>query len=111
MKKAISEFRSMLRTVPPILIALSVLAIVGMNLLANKSINTGVDWLALDCGILFSWLCFMTFDIITQCYGPGASTVLSFVILGLNLLMSLIFFLASLIPGVWGERLPARWVN
>ena len=45
----------------------------------------------------------MTFDIITQCYGPGASTVLSFVILGLNLLMSLIFFLASLIPGVWGE--------
>ena len=51
MKKAISEFRSLLRTVPPLLVTLMVLSVVGMNLLANKSINTGVDWLALDCGI------------------------------------------------------------
>ena len=103
MKKAISDFRSMMRTVPPILISLSILAIVGMNLLANKSINTGLEWLALDCGILFSWLCFLSFDILTQCYGPGAATVLSFMVLGLNLLMSLVFFIASKIPGVWGE--------
>ncbi|MBQ6602785.1 MAG: VUT family protein [Eubacterium sp.] len=103
MKNAVSEFRSMMRTVPPILVALSIMAIVGMNLLANKSINTGVEWLALDCGILFSWLCFLSFDILTQCYGPGASTVFSFLVLGLNLFMSLMFFIASRIPGVWGE--------
>ena len=38
------------KTVPPLLLTLTVLSIVGMNLLANKSIDTGVSWLALDCG-------------------------------------------------------------
>ncbi len=103
MKKLISEFRSMLQTVPPLLVSLMILSVVGMNLLANKSINTGVDWLALDCGILFSWLTFLTMDVLTQNYGPRAATMLSFVALGMNLLMALIFFLASRISGVWGE--------
>ena len=93
MKRSFNEFRSLLRSVPPVLVILMVLSIVGMNLLANKSINTGVEWLALDCGILFSWLCFLTMDIMTHCYGP----------LALNLMMSGVFFLAGHIPGVWGE--------
>jgi len=103
MKKAFSDLRNLLQTVPPLLVTLLVLSIVGMNLLANKSINTGVDWLALDCGILFSWLTFLSMDILTQNYGPRAATVLSVVALGLNLVMALIFFLASKIDGVWGE--------
>ncbi|MBR3381760.1 MAG: VUT family protein [Clostridia bacterium] len=103
MKKAVSEFRSMLRTVPPILVTLLVLSVVGMNLLANKSINTGLDWLALDCGILFSWLTFLSMDVITHCYGPRAASLLSFAALGLNLMMALVFFVASDVPGVWGE--------
>ena len=103
MKNAISEYRSLLRTVPPILVSLMILSVVGMNLLANKSINTGVDWLALDCGILFSWLTFLSMDVLTHCYGPRAATSLSVAALGLNLLMAVIFFLASRIPGVWGE--------
>ena len=48
MKKTISEFRSMLKTVPPLLLTLTVLSVVSMNLLANKSIDTGLDWLRLD---------------------------------------------------------------
>lgn len=103
MKNLISEFRTMLRTVPPLLVSLMILSVVGMNLLANKSINTGVDWLALDCGILFSWLTFLTMDVLTHNYGPRAATMLSFTALGMNLLMALIFFLASRVPGVWGE--------
>lgn len=103
MKKAVSEFRSMLRTVPPILVTLLVLSVVGMNLLANKSINTGLDWLALDCGILFSWLTFLSMDVITHCYGPRAASLLSLAALGLNLMMALVFFVASDVPGVWGE--------
>ena len=71
MKKALSEFRDLMRTVPPLVVSLLFLSIVGMNLLANKSINTGVEWLALDCGILFSWLTFLCMDILTQGYGPG----------------------------------------
>ena len=103
MQKTVSEYRGLLRSGPPVLVSLLVLSVVGMNLLANKSIDTGVDWLALDCGILFSWLTFLCMDVLTHNYGPGTATVLSMAALGLNLLMALIFFLASLIPGVWGE--------
>ena len=103
MKKAMSEFRDLMRSVPPLVVSLLFLSIVGMNLLANKSINTGVDWLALDCGILFSWLTFLCMDILTQGYGPRAATMMSVAALGMNLLMAFIFFIASRIPGVWGE--------
>ena len=103
MKKTVSDFRHLLQSVPPLIVSLLILSVVGMNLLANKSINTGVDWLALDGGILFSWMTFLSMDILTHCYGPRASTALSFTALGMNLLMALIFFVASRIPGVWGE--------
>ena len=103
MKKSIREFRNLLQTVPPLLITLLVLSVVGMNLLANKSINTGLDWLALDCGILFSWLCFLSMDVLTHCYGPRAASMMSVAALLMNLLMAAIFFLAGHIPGVWGE--------
>ena len=103
MKQTYLEFRRLLQTVPPLIAALLILSVVGMNLLANKSINTGLDWLALDCGILFSWLTFLSMDVLTHCYGPRAATSLSVAALGLNLLMAVIFFLASRIPGVWGE--------
>ena len=99
MKKTYLEFRRLLQTVPPLIAALPILSVVGMNLLANKSINTGLDWLALDCGILFSWLTFLSMDVLTHCYGPRAATSLSVAALGLNLLMAVIFFLASRIPG------------
>ena len=103
MKRKMDEFRSILRAVPPMPTALLILSVVGMNLLANKSIDTGLDWLALDCGILFSWLTFLTMDILTQSFGPRTATVVSLTALALNLFMALIFFLGSLIPGVWGE--------
>ena len=103
MKKILSEVSGLINQVPAIIFALMALSVVGMNLLANKSINTGVEWLALDCGILLSWLTFLTMDISTHCYGPRAATVLSLASLGLNLFMALMFFLASRIPGVWGE--------
>lgn len=103
MKKAWSEFVSLVQSVPPITLTLLCLSVVGMNLLANKSINTGLDWLALDCGILLSWLTFLSLDVMTHCFGPRAATAGSLVALGANLLMAGIFFLTSIVPGVWGE--------
>ncbi|MBE6997353.1 MAG: VUT family protein [Ruminococcaceae bacterium] len=103
MKNADSSYRSMLRSAPPLVVTLLVLSVVGMNLLANKSIDTGLDWLALDCGILFSWLTFLSMDILTHTCGPKAATAVSITALALNLMMALIFFIASRIPGVWGE--------
>ena len=96
-----TEFRMLLRSAPPLVVAMLVVSIVGMNVLANKSIDTGVDWLALDCGILFSWMAFLSMDVLTRCFGPKATTQLSLVALGLNLVVAFVFFVASSIPGVW----------
>lgn len=103
MKKALGELARMLEVVPAIILSLLVLSVVGMNLLANKSINTGLDWLALDCGILLSWLTFLCMDVLTHCFGPRTATAMSIVALAANLLMAFILWLASIIPGVWGE--------
>ena len=103
MKKALSEIGRYVSEVPPIVLTFLVLAVVGMNLLANKSINTGVEWLALDCGILLSWLIFLCMDVLTHCYGPRAATAMSIVALMVNLFMAFVFFIASKVPGVWGE--------
>ena len=103
MKQTLREFRTLLGTASPLLVSLMVLSVVGMNLLANKSIDTGVDWLALDGGILFSWLTFLSMDVLTHCYGPRCASMLSVTALGLNLFMALVFYLGSRIPGVWGE--------
>ena len=65
MRKRLAEVGHLLDTVHPLILTLSVLATVGMNLLANKSIDTGVSRLALDGGILFSWLAFLSMDVLT----------------------------------------------
>lgn len=103
MKKALNEFARMLDDVPAIILTLLVVSVVGMNLLANKSINTGLEWLALDCGILLSWLTFLCMDVLTHCFGPRAATAMSMVALVVNLLMALVLFVASQVPGVWSE--------
>lgn len=103
MKKAMHWMAVQVNSVPPIVLTLLVLAVVGMNLLANKSINTGVDWLALDCGILLSWLIFLCMDVLTHCFGPRTATAMSMVALVINLFMAVVFFVASRVPGVWGE--------
>ena len=103
MKAIITAFRKRLDSVPPLIFSLLVISVVGMNLLANKSLDTGLSWLALDGGLLFSWLTFLSMDILTHWSGPRTATAASFAALLLNLLMALLFFAASLIPGVWGE--------
>ena len=103
MDKKLADFGHLLDSVHPLILAMAVLSTVGMNLLANKSIDTGLPWLALDCGILFSWLAFLSMDVATHCYGPKAATAMSFTALALNLVMVGVFYLASIIPGVWGE--------
>lgn len=102
-KQEISELKILLRSIPSLVLALFVLSVIAMNLLANKSIHLPVDWLALDCGIIFSWLAFLTMDMITKHFGPKASTQISVLVAIINLFFCMLFFLASLIPGVWGE--------
>ena len=73
-----------------------------MNLLANKTLLQ-LDWIALDGGILISWLSFMCMDIITKHFGPKASNCISILAVIINLLTCLIFFVASAIPSNAGD--------
>ena len=73
-----------------------------MNLLANKSININVSWLALDTGIIVSWVAFLCMDVLTKHFGPRAATQISLFATGVNLVACLIFFVASKISGTWG---------
>ena len=97
------ETKLLLRSIPSLTVSVFIVATIAMNLLANKSINLPFSWLALDCGILVSWIVFLTMDIVTRHFGPRAATLLSVVAIAVNLGTCLILFLGSRIPGVWGE--------
>ena len=108
MKKKIKDFLIevdvLVNNVPSLWVAFFFLSVVGMNLLANKSIDMKVDWLALDTAFLFSWLAFLTMDVITKRFGPRASIIISVLSLIANLLCAFIFFIASVIPGTWSNN-------
>ncbi len=87
----------LLRCIPTTVVTLFVVSVVCMNLLANKTLLQ-LPWIAIDGGILISWISFMCMDIITKHFGPRASTTISVLASGVNLLTCLIFFAASAIP-------------
>ena len=91
------EYKLLLRSIPAAVVSLFVVSVICMNLLANKTLLQ-LDWIALDGGILISWLSFMCMDIITKHFGPKASNRISILASGINLLTCLIFFVASIIP-------------
>lgn len=68
-----------------------------MNLLANKTIFQN-EWIALDGGFLISWLSFLCMDVLTKHFGPKASTKIAIFAIGVNLMMCIVFYLASCIP-------------
>ena len=96
-KKTITEFKILLKSIPATVVTLFAVSVICMNLLANKTLIK-LDWIALDGGILISWLSFMCMDIITKHFGPKASTLISIHAAGINLLTCLIFYIASIIP-------------
>jgi len=96
-KKNITEYKLLLRAIPTTVVTLFVVSVICMNLLANKTLLK-LDWIALDGGILISWLSFMCMDIITKHFGPKASTLISIHAVIINLLTCLIFYIVSAIP-------------
>ena len=102
-RKEIEETKVLLRCVPPWVLAFIVMSFVMMNLLANKSIAGLPEWLALDAGVLVSWVAFMSMDVLVKRFGPKAATKISIVGMMFNLLACAIFFVCSTIPGYWGE--------
>ncbi|MBR2906926.1 MAG: queuosine precursor transporter [Clostridia bacterium] len=97
LKKEKTKTDILLRSIPASVMTLFVVSVISMNLLANKTLLQ-LDWIALDGGILISWLSFMCMDVVTKHFGPGASNRISLLAALVNLLTCLIFFVASVIP-------------
>lgn len=102
LKRAAGGVIVLVRSVPALALTLFVLAVFTMNLLANKSLDIPLSWLALDCGIIASWVAFLCMDVLTKHFGPVAATQLSVLAITINLLACLILYIAKLIPGTWG---------
>lgn len=92
-----AETEILFRCIPAPISALFVVSVICMNLLANKTLLQ-LDWIAIDGGILISWLSFMCMDVTTKYFGPKASNRLSVFAAVINLLTCLIFYVASIIP-------------
>lgn len=97
LKKEKKETEILLRCIPATAVSLFVVSVICMNLLANKTLIQ-TDYIALDGGILISWLSFMCMDIITKYFGPKASNKIALLAASINLLTCLIFYIVSIIP-------------
>ena len=102
LREEVTEYKILLRSIPAPVVTLFVVSVICMNLLANKTLLQ-LEWIALDGGILISWLSFMCMDIITKHFGPKASNNISVLAALINLLTCLIFFVASAIPSNAGD--------
>ncbi len=91
------DTRVLFRSIPSVVTALFTISVVTMNILANKTIYQS-EIIAVDGGILVSWLSFLCMDIVTKAFGPKAATKLSVFATGTNLLVCLIFYVVSIIP-------------
>jgi len=96
-KNTWADVKLLLRSMPSAVTALFTVSVVIMNILANKTIYQS-DLLAIDGGILVSWLSFLCMDIVTKAFGPRAATKLSVFAVAVNLFVCLIFFIVSVIP-------------
>ena len=92
-----TETTLLFRSIPSAVVSLFVVSVISMNLLANKTLVQN-EYIALDGGILISWLSFMCMDIITKYFGPKASNKVVILASAINLLTCLIFYVASVIP-------------
>lgn len=102
LKTEYQHYKLLLRSVPSLAMTFFVASVILMNLLANREIALGIDWLALDCGFLVSWISFLAMDMLTKRFGAKASIELSLTAIFINLLVSIILNFVTKVPGNWG---------
>ena len=100
-KKIWEDYKVLLRSIPASTVTLFIVSVIMMNLLANKELIS-LPWLALDCGFAVSWVSFLCMDMVCKRFGARASIMVSVMALGVNLAVSLVFWLLTLTPGMWG---------
>lgn len=88
------DWKLLMRNIPSAVVALFVVAVVTMNLMANK-IWFSSKFCAADGGLLLSWIPFICMDITTRRYGPKAATKLNIFALLVNLVFVGLFALVA----------------
>lgn len=94
------DTKLLIRNTPPLVMVFLCIALVLMNIFAGKEL-LNLPWLALDCGFALSWIVFLCMDMLTKRFGGKSVIKLSIIATIINLTVSLILFLLSLIPGNW----------
>ena len=79
-----------------------IVSVIMMYLLANEELLS-VKYFALDCGFALSWVSFLCMDMICKRFGAKAAAKISILAMVINLVVTLIFKVMSLTPGMWGE--------
>ena len=97
LKASWADTKLLFRSIPSVVTAMFTVSVVVMNILANKTIYQH-GWLAVDGGILVSWLSFMCMDVVTKAFGPKAATKLSVFAVVVNTFVCVMFYLVSIIP-------------
>lgn len=78
------EFNLLMRNIPSHVVTLFVVSVIFMNVFASVAL-VQLPWLALDAGILLSWLSFLTMDIVCKRYGAKAANMLTIFAILVNL--------------------------
>ena len=74
--KFTARMTTLLRSVPTAVTVVFCLAVIVMNFLSRITL-VSLPWLALNAGILVSWVAFLFMDVITKHYGAWAGNLLS----------------------------------
>ena len=93
-RRELSLFSTLVRSMPKLVIVLFSCAVIMMNLLSNF-IVVSLPYLALNAGIFVSWIAFLLLDIVAKHYGPRAANRLSIIAILANSFAVLVFFLIS----------------
>jgi len=96
----IEDYKILLRNVPALTMVFFVLSVVFMNVFAGKELIS-VEYLALDCGFILSWMSFLCMDMLTKRFGAKAAIKLSLLSVFINLICCLVFFIESKIGNNW----------
>ena len=99
LKSVVEDYKLLLKSIPWWVTTLFVMAVVFMNLFANKVMFRAGNFLAADAGILLSWLPFLTMDIVVKRFGPKAATKMNIFALIANLFCVGVFAIVAAIPG------------
>lgn len=99
-KREVEDYSLLLKNVPFLTMAIFIVSTIALNLFTGKELMN-LPYLALDCGILLSWISFMCMDMLTKRFGAKAAVKLTIVSMIFNLCWCGISYLITHIGLNW----------